>query len=289
MDLITKKTLDSKLSYNESLYNTTLEILKIQRSNLYKIYPQIGYGDEGSVHKYDDLTALKIFMFIKKELLPNKYKKLEVFGKYRDESFCFPKGLVGYEDEQKEGYFTDLVITDGKLKTFDQLTFLKDIRQLIKYLLKANVAIERIHKEGFIIGDVKSDNIMIDIHGNPRFVDVDNYAFEDFDFDVFPGRRDWFKRIFGKDCSPVDSDNFLYAMMCLQYFAYGTLLDQARTPTYFNTLIKLLDIDLESKEILKIIFSDAENKPSIGPVLKKINPEVKILTKNDIQILNRIY
>lgn len=272
----------------DSIYNTSLNTLLINKQDVYTEYPQIGYGCEGSIHKYNDLIALKIFMFINKESLPNKFKKIEELAKFQDSSFCFPKGLVGYEDEQKEGYFTDLVVTDQGLKDFEDLTYLYDEQRLIEYLLKAESAIERIHKKGFIIGDVKTDNIMIDINDNPRFVDVDNYAFGDYDFDIFPDRREWFKRVFGKDCSPIDSDRYLYAMVCLQYFAYGTLLHSA-TPRYFKTLIELMDIDSEAKDILRVIFSDAQDKPYIGPVLQKIHPGQKLLQPNDIQILNRIY
>lgn len=275
--------------FKDSLYNTSLDTMVINEDDLYTLYPQIGDGEEGSIHQYNDTIALKIFMFIEQSLLPNKFKKIEEFAKFENPSFRFPKGLVGYEDEKKEGYFTDLVVTDGKLRTFSDLQFLKDQKQLIEYLLKGDIAIERIHKRGFVIGDVKGDNIMIDINGNPIFTDVDNYAYGDFGFDLYPSRRDWFKNVFKKDCSSVDSDRYVYAMLCLQHFAFGTLLYLARTPQYFKTLIELVDVDKESKDILKLIFSDAEDKPSIGPVLKKIHSEQKILRPNDIQILNRIY
>lgn len=62
-----------------------------------------------------------------------------------------------------------------------------------------------------------------------------------------------------------------------------------RDPRYFETLIKLINIDSESKDILRTIFSDAENKPYIGQVLRKISPEQKLLQSNDIQILNLIF
>lgn len=274
--------------YKEAVFYTNVKTLKIKNSDLYKKYPQIGYGDESSIHKYNKLTALKIFMFLENNLLRNKYKKIEALTKFSDKSFCFPKGLVECENNQKIGYFTKLIITDKKLKTFNDLKYSKDPQKVINYLIKAETAIKRIHKKGFIIGDVKRDNIMIDINEEPKFVDTDNYAFDEFTFDLYPGRRDWFKNVYKKDCSPLDSDKYIYAMMCFQYFSIGTLL-HCGSSNYFNVLIKLLNIDSESKEMLKVIFSDAENKPYITPVLKKINPNEPLLNKKDIRTLNMTF
>lgn len=273
-----------------SLYDTSLPTLLIKKDNLYNKYPQIGFGDEGSVHRYKEFLALKIFVFIKaKYYKENKFKKIEEIAKIKDPSFCFPLGLVGFENELKEGYFMDLVITGDGLRTFDDLKGLKDIKKLIEYLLKGDTAIERIHKKGIIIGDIKGDNIIIDENGNPRFVDTDNYAYGDFDFDVFPDRRKRFKKIFGKDCSDADSDKFIYAMLCLTRLAPGIFFNISTTPKYLKVLVELLNVDPESRDILEAILSDAEDKPYIGPVLRKINPEQPLLDAVDINRLNRIY
>ena len=272
-----------------SIHPTSLPILKIDKRDIYGIYPQIGHGCEGSIHKYDEETALKLFMFIDKTKLDDKYKKIEELAKYSDESFCFPKGLVCYENEYREGYYTDLVIPDKKLTNIERLISYKDIKKKIDILIKANDAIERIHELGFVIGDLNTDNIMINEEGEPKFVDVDNYKFDGFNHDLYPTRRDWFKEVFAKDCSDIDSDKFLYAMVALQTFAMGTLLRMARSKMFFEMLIGLLNIDEESKEILEAIFSDAENKPYIGPVLRKIKTEENLLPEDYVGTLNRYY
>ncbi|MDD4110988.1 MAG: hypothetical protein PHS54_05525 [Clostridia bacterium] len=273
--------------YEEDIFDTKLNTLKIKKCDLYEKYPPIGHGAESHVYKYDNSTALKIFKELQKKL-SNKYKKIEALTKFSDESFCFPKGLVTYANNRKMGYFTDLVITKNKLKTFNDLDSLEDNQKLIDYLVKAEDSIKRIHKKGFIIGDIKRDNIMIDINENPKFVDTDNYAFDNFTFDLYPVRRDWFKQVYKKNCSPIDSDKYIYAMMCLQYFSMGTLLHYGSSK-YFEVFIKLLNIDSEAKEILNLVFSDAKDKPYITPVLKKINPNEPLLRDNDIQTLNRTF
>lgn len=43
------------MSYiKDDLYNTALPTLIIKERERYKKYPQIGFGDEASVHKYNE-------------------------------------------------------------------------------------------------------------------------------------------------------------------------------------------------------------------------------------------
>ena len=54
-----------------NLYDTSLPIIKIDSSQLYKRYKQIGFGQEAGVYQYDESTAIKIFQFFKnKSRLP---------------------------------------------------------------------------------------------------------------------------------------------------------------------------------------------------------------------------
>lgn len=62
------------MSYiKEDLYNTALPTLIIEEKKRYREYPQIGSDDEGSVHKYNEQIAFKVFDFIQdKEKLIKK-------------------------------------------------------------------------------------------------------------------------------------------------------------------------------------------------------------------------
>ena len=89
------------MSYvKDDLYNTALPTLIIEEKKCYKEYPQIGFGDEASIHKYNERIAFKTFDFIRdKEKLPRKFEKIELLGQLYDAAACFPVGLVGYEDK----------------------------------------------------------------------------------------------------------------------------------------------------------------------------------------------
>lgn len=279
------------MSYiKDDLYNTALPILIIEEEKRYKEYPQIGFGDEASIHKYNEQIAFKTFDFMRdKEKLPRKFEKIELLGQLSDVAACFPIGLVGYEDKKKEGYYYNLVKPLKNYKDFDYLQFLKDMRQLLGYIIQADEAIQRFHKMGIILGDIKGDNIMIDCNGNVRFVDTDNWMYNDYGFDVYPGRADWLSDTFHKKFSFVDNDRFVFAMMAIQYFIDGDIIRLHHSDVYFKKLIEFMDVSQEVKDGLRLIFSDANEKPYIGPILKKINPEQKIISKEAIYRINSIF
>lgn len=279
------------MSYiKDDLYNTALPTLIIKEKKRYKEYPQIGFGDEASIHKYNDQIAFKTFDFIRdKEKLPRKFEKIEMLGKLHDVAACFPIGLIGYEDKKKEGYYYDLVNPLENYKDFDYLRFLKDRKQLLEYIIQADEAIQRFHKMGLILGDIKGDNIMIDCNKNVRFVDTDNWMYNDYVFDVYPGRADWLNDTFNKKISLIDNDRFVFAMMAIQYFIDGDIVNLHRSDVYFKKLIEFMDVSQEIKDGLRLIFSDANEKPYIGPILKKIDSEQEIISKESIYKINRIF
>ena len=279
------------MSYiKDDLYNTALPTLIIEEKKRYKEYPQIGFGDEASIHKYNEQIAFKTFDFIQdKENLPRKFEKIELLGQLSDVAACFPIGLVGYEDMKKEGYYYNLVNPLKNYKDFDYLQFLKDTRQLLGYIIQADEAIQRFHKMGIILGDIKGDNIMLDCNGNVRFVDTDNWMYNGYGFDVYPCRADWLSDNFNKKFSLIDNDRFVFAMMAIQYFIDGDIIRLHHSDVYFKKLIEFMDVSQEVKDGLRLIFSDANEKPYIGPILKKINPEQKIISKEAIYKINRIF
>lgn len=272
----------------DDLHNTTLPTLIIEEKKRYKDYPQIGFGDEGSVHKYNDQIAFKTFDFISnKEKLPRKFEKIELLGQLYDEAACFPVGLVGYEDKKKEGYYYDLVNPLKECENFGYLQFLKEMKQLVEYIIQADEAIQRFHKMGIILGDIKPNNIMIDCNENVKFVDTDNWIYADYDFDIYPSRASWLNDTFKKKFAMIDNDRFVFAIMAIQYFVKGTIIN--RSDEYFKKMIEWMNTSQEVKDGLRLILSDANEKPYIGSILKKINLEQKILSKEAIYKLNRIF
>ena len=274
----------------DDIYNTALPILIIEEKKRHTDYPQIGWGDEGSIHKYNDQIAFKTFDFTPdKEKLPRKFEKIELLGRLQDPAACFPIGLVGYEDMKKEGYYCDLVNKLEEYGNFEDLELLKDKKQVIGYTIQADEAIQRFHKMGIILGDIKGKNIMIDCNGNVKFVDTDNWMYAGYDFDLMPDRASWLKNIYKRDFSLVDNDRFVFAVMAIQYFVDGSIIRLHRTDFYFRKMIELMDVSQEVKDGLRLIFSDANEKPYVGPILKLINPEQKLLSKEAISRINRIY
>lgn len=273
----------------DDIKNTSLKTILIDNENLHNIYPQIGYGCEGTVFKHDNKIAFKIFNFSKEKLLENKFKKIEFLGTIKDDSFEFPQGLVGFENGKKAGYFMNLIETDLRLKNYYQLNFVHDKAKVIEYLLKAEEAIKRIHSKGIIIGDMHCENIMIDRDDNARFIDTDNYATEDFEFDILPRVTTIYERVFKSQCSLIDNDKFTFSLMALQYFMDGTILSMSSSVRYFSQLIEFLDVNKYSKDVLASIFSDSIDKPYIGEMLREIDPEKRLIEKEYVYALNRIY
>lgn len=276
-------------SLKVDLCNTTLPILTVEKK-CYKEDFQIGVGDEASVYKYNDQFAFKIFdLNSNEETLLKKFEKIELLGKLRDPNACFPVGLVVNEDGKKEGYYYELVNFLENFKDFNHLLFLKDTRKIMDYLIKADEAIQRFHKMGITLGDIKGDNIMIDCDGNVKFIDTDNWMYNGYGFDIEPCRIHWLNTIFNGKFSLIDNDKFIFAMMAIQYFIEEVIISLYRSDICFKNLIEFMDVSCEVKDGLRLIFSDAKEKPYIGPILKKIDPEQKILTKHAIDHLKGVF
>ncbi len=113
--------------------------------------------------------------------------------------------------------------------------------------------------------------------------------YQDYGFDTLPGRAGWLKSTFGKEFSPLDNDRFVFAMMAIQFFVNGSVIRLHSSDAYFKRLIALMNVSQEVKDGLRLIFSDADDKPYIGPILQMINPEQKILSKEAIYKLNRTF
>lgn len=252
-----------------------------------KPYVQLGSGGEGVVYKYDQNIAFKTFPFIeKKEILDQKFQKIFALSKLQDEAFCFPLGLMKTEDFQNIGYYMEQVISDEKCQNFNDLMFLKDQKKFIECMIKASDAMERIHKKGIQLGDIRGTNIMIDQNGNPKFIDTDNYAYGDYGIDILDESSTWLFHIYHKNFSLEDQDRYLFALMMMQYFIDGVSLTVNQSDEFFKEFISLMDVSKEIKEELRFIFSDADSKPYIGSIFEEIDPSRKIMANESIYHLS---
>ncbi len=226
-----------------NIYDTNLPTLIVSQWDLGERYLEIGSGDEGSIYNYNNQYALKTFSLFRAmeyfygEKLTNKFAKLEAMCTLKDESFCFPIGLLGFKDLFKEGCYMNLVQYDSNKKDFNYLRKLEDPEIILDYILKADAAIQRIHAKGVRIGDVKESNILIDLNGNPIFVDTDNYSFQDFSFDLTPDRAYCLEKRYGKPYSLKDNDIFLFSIMALELLTHNSDFQYLQSYEYLLQLL----------------------------------------------------
>lgn len=259
-----------------NLNKTALPMIIIEQEKCGKEYKMIGNGSEGEVYKCFTL-ALKMFdLYLHPERLSQKYKKIELLGQLQDDSACFPKGFVGYSEDKIEGSFCELVEPNNQYKDFDSkdLFILRDIRKKLQYIIEADEAIQRFHKMGLILGDIKGNNIMINQEGKIKFVDTDNWMYKNYGFDVEPARSKWLQLLYNKDFSLIDNDKFAFSMLAIQILLNLSFSNPKNiSDKYFWYMINQLDVEKDAKELLRLIFSDAHDKPYIGDILKTINTD----------------
>jgi serine/threonine protein kinase len=246
----------------------------INRSDLYGVYPSIGKGAEGTVFNYDDEHAIKLFksqyFTYNEEELAKKEKKIKLLGEFKDENFCFPLGIVRVKNNSLFGYYMKLIHRKKRCGSFESLFYFDDFDTILDICIKADAAIERIHKEGIIIGDIAKNNILIDSDGRPIFIDTDNFAYKDCPIDLGAESLDSLTRIYGKKYSPQANDRFLFALLAMQVLTKSQLFHYQQSREMLDLLIDDLQIDPGIVADLKVIFSDSSDKPHIGPILKKV-------------------
>lgn len=251
------------------------DLLTVSRDDLGTKYPEIGRGSEGCIFNYNDKYAIKTFTLyhglpeIYANRLKRKIAKLQLMMNVSEEQCTLPYGFISYGD-RIEGYYTRLVNGKKGRKDFTYLEELQNKRKVIEYLIKADAVLKRLHEKKFIVGDVKTDNIMIDKNGEPVFVDVDNYMFGPYGFDLIPDRAGCFYTCYGNTTSYKDNDIFVYTLMALNIL---TGLDQFgcfATKEDIQDGLSKLCVTREVRNDLQQILSDSLDKPYVGPVLKKM-------------------
>ena len=108
----------------------------------------------------------------------------------------------------------------------------------------------------------------------------------EYGFDVIPVRADWLSQIYRKEFSRLDNDRFAFAIMTIQLLLRLRFLNLWNlNDDFFKNMIHRLNVTNEIKESLRIIFSDANDKPYIGDIIEMIDKE-EIISEWDRESLN---
>ena len=93
---------DGSVTYKkESIYDTGLPIIVIDDNKRFSKYPQIGYGEEGSIHKYDNKRAIKVFEFLEeKELTDESHLTKKIDPRQIKGEIEFKNVKFGYDDSR---------------------------------------------------------------------------------------------------------------------------------------------------------------------------------------------
>ena len=257
----------------------------------------LGDGSEGIVYKYDDSTAIKMY---NPKRFPNKLDKVKELYKLSDPNFCFPSGIVFTRRDDLIGIKMDLIKKSKEFDSFLEL-FLDyipngdvDIDTLYNILFKIDSAIRRIHGFDYRIGDLRPKNIMLDENNEPIFIDTDGGSYKEYDYDIKSPRSQWADRVYRKKFSKEDSDKYVWALIFIESLLTYNNFNKRNAPFFaielyqnsdvLDDLISDLSIPKEMKEGLKIIFSDADNKPYIGDIFKDYNHEDPIMSDLNAKI-----
>jgi serine/threonine protein kinase len=264
------------VSTSNFVYVTNLPVIIINKSELDSKYKYIDSGAEGLVYNYQNTYALKIFHKMLYEYgnqQIEKMSKVEEISKLKDEAFCFPIGLIGFEDYSKHGYYMQYIETNPKNPSFAELDGIVDTEKALELLIKADAAIKRIHEKGVIIGDLRGCNILIDNDNNPHFIDTDNYAYDNYDISLAHNCLRFLINTYNSCIDLTDNDKALFTLLALRILTGNSAFNCYQTKEGLSYQLERLHIDSEAKEVLNTIFSDSPNKPYLGPTLKRIKNE----------------
>ena len=254
--------------------DNSISYLRIKKEDLYEKHQLIKKGTRGKIFNFQNDFALKNFNEERIELLRIRKELIKRLMQLKDDSFCFPIGFLEYSCEELRGYYMDYLNENYitlALSSVEERTLIERIQRI----QKISTAIERIHKKGIIIGDLHNQNIMIDREGNPKFVDTDSYGYDD----ILPEENLFCIRLYqeecGKDKPLTDCDKYWLGVLALEYLFPE--IDIPNYPEELREFIKKCKIPKQVKESFNIIFSDAINKPYVGTLLAKLNPEKEII------------
>ncbi len=166
-------------------------------------------------------------------------------------------------------------------------------------LFEIDLAIKRIHKYDYTIGDIRPKNILFDNEDKPVIIDTDSGSYKGYDYDLEYPRLLWAKKVYNKDFSKKDNDIYVWAVMFLEsLLTYNSLniknddylaIELYQSKKMFDELIKRMNLDKYIKEGLREIFSDADNKPYIGDIFKDYVFDKPLINRIPSKILSLKY
>ena len=243
----------------------------INKDDLLRKHELIGHGDEGLVFNYNNKYAVKIFKdYDRTQLTKLKLKlmKLKEMMKVKEEGCCLPLGFVSFDGENVHGVYSHLV-KHSFLFDFNSLNLIKQ-KDRVKYLLEGDSILRRIHDKGFIVGDIKPDNILIDEDNSVKYIDCDNYKYGHFLFDTIPTRAGFYFRVYGHDLAYKDNDKLIYAIMSLGIITGDIGFNLRQDHEGLRRTLKSQHFTRDVEEVLEDIISPKLDKPYIGDVLPKM-------------------
>ncbi len=266
---------------NGKKIKTNCNIMDINKVSDYECY---GQGDEGKIYKINDNLAFKRF-FIQDNNL-EKIRKIELLVALKNPYFTFPLGLIRL-DGKIIGYYMPFIKEHFGYPSFAYLRHIKSRNTLINLGIKGYEALKYAHDHNITLGDIKYANILIDENNNPVFIDTDNYAYGKFGYDLDPNLSHTLERIYNRNFSQKDNDIYLYSKMIMSYLFSNEVIYIYDNKEFLKKLMSYVEAPKDIKEGLECIFSDSENKPYMGPILKKLNPSITLIPsyyKNKLNI-----
>jgi len=242
----------------------------IDENDLGTFYQEIGKGVEGTVYKYQENKVIKI-LHPKEVSLNTIIDRANFLMHIKVNHVTFPEDFVWNMKNEVIGYSMKFILPN-QYKSFFNLYECQDHKEFIHYFILIQETIKELHRQDIFIGDFNPNNIMIDQENHPVFVDTINYATPKFDFLLESFNSMIFEKLFQKKCSLLDNDKFMFAFLLLSFFVSFRDLEKAVHNTeYFKEIIERFDISNASKDVLKNIFSNNEEKEYIDIVLRDLS------------------
>ena len=251
-------------------------MLTIRKSDLGTKYFFIGYGDEGMIYKYNDEIAIKIYTKHVHEVSKYKRKLLKIKQMItelqKDPNCSFPMGFVSYNGIDIVGIYLPYVKKHKYLDDLEDLPMMHNKEKEKQIIIKADQVLQRLHEQQIIVGDVKSDNILISPEEEPIYIDCDNYQYKNHLFDLIPDRAGCLYYTYQTPSMCLqDNDKLLFAIMVLNILTHDERFNYCSSKEQLSAAIKQLRVEKEVLKELEYIFSPKLDKPYLGPILEKVN------------------